>query len=45
MTRLNLTFAEDAPPEPAKAWPTPRVLMWALLFATLSMWIGLTLIR
>ncbi len=44
MTRLNLTFADDTPPQP-KSWPTPRVLMWILLFVTLSIWVGLALMR
>jgi hypothetical protein len=44
MTRLNLIFApEQAPPEPK--WPPHRVLMWSLLFACLSLWVTLAMMR
>ena len=45
MTRLPVTFADEiAAPEP-RAWPPRRILMWILLFASLSLWIGETLLR
>ncbi len=44
MTRLNLVFADSAPPE-RKAWPSRRVLAWMLLFASLSLWILSTLVH
>ena len=45
MSRLNLTFVDDDAPPERKAWPLQRVLVWALLFASLSLWIDVTLVR
>jgi hypothetical protein len=44
MTRLNLQFANDVPPEP-RTWPTRRVLVWLLLFACLWLWIAASLLH
>jgi hypothetical protein len=44
MSRLNLTFVDELPPEP-KTWPTRRVLVWLLLFACLWLWIAVELGR
>jgi hypothetical protein len=44
MSRLNLTFAEAAPPEP-RTWTLRRILVWALLFASLTLWVDAALMR
>lgn len=45
MSRLNLTFADEDAPLERKTWPLRRVLVWALLFASLSLWIDVALMR
>jgi hypothetical protein len=44
MSRLNLIFVDESDPEPRR-WTPCRVVLWTALFASLTVWIGLTLLR
>jgi hypothetical protein len=44
MTRLPVAFAEDLPPV-RRDWTTGRVVVWMMLFASFSLWIGAAFVR
>jgi len=44
MTRMPISFAEEAPPRPRR-WTILRVLVWLTLFVVFGFWIVLALLR